>query len=185
MCLTRGESMPLARTTPWHLPMPHMRGFAIHAWRFARAEVAGSDSKGVRWPWVREKALETHINMLSFPRYARNPTTTPPPRSFCVIKKKTVLFPFFYRPGFITSLRRQVIVEETDELIATALSSMKDDLANEPAWSGAPTPTDDFLLMFLRAEVFSPTMAANRYRKFWEVRKARDVTLDDDNTHYY
>lgn len=49
------------------------------------------------------------------------------------------------------------------------MAAMKADLAANPAWSGAPSPTDEFLLMFLRAEVFSPSAAANRYRKFWKV----------------
>ncbi|CAM9142231.1 unnamed protein product [Scytosiphon promiscuus] len=47
---------------------------------------------------------------------------------------------------------------------------MRADLDEKPAWKGAPPPTDDFLLMFLRSEVFSPTAAAGRYRKFWEMK---------------
>lgn len=46
---------------------------------------------------------------------------------------------------------------------------MRADIAATPAWGGALPPEDDFLLMFLRAEVFSPSKAADRYRKFWEV----------------
>lgn len=64
----------------------------------------------------------------------------------------------------------QLLVEETEDLVNATLAAMRADIANTPAWSGAPTPSDDFLLMFLRAEVFSPTLAANRYRKFWKVR---------------
>lgn len=62
-------------------------------------------------------------------------------------------------------------MEETDELLTTSLVGVRASLAETPAWSGAPPPTDDFLLMFLRAEVFSPEKAAARYRKFWEVRR--------------
>lgn len=46
---------------------------------------------------------------------------------------------------------------------------MRANLRQTPAWSQAPPPTDEFLLMFLRTEVFSPSAAADRYRKFWEV----------------
>ncbi|CAM9142469.1 unnamed protein product [Scytosiphon promiscuus] len=82
----------------------------------------------------------------------------------------------------------QLLVEETEELLAASLAAMRADLEQKPAWKGAPPPTDDFLLMFLRSEVFSPPAAANRYRKFWEMKvslrgeekaalpiKARDV----------
>lgn len=65
----------------------------------------------------------------------------------------------------------QLLVEETDELLKVSLAAIRTEIAATPAWSGAPTPTDDFLLMFLRAEVFSPEKAAARYRKFWEVRE--------------
>ena len=65
----------------------------------------------------------------------------------------------------------QLLVEETDELLKSSLAAIRAEIAKTPAWSGAPTPTDDFLLMFLRAEVFSPEKAADRYRKFWEVRE--------------
>lgn len=64
---------------------------------------------------------------------------------------------------------RQLLAEETEGLIMTSLSAMRADLTERPAWSGAPPPADNFLLMFLRAEVFSAAKAADRYRKFWEV----------------
>ncbi|CAN0154830.1 unnamed protein product [Ascophyllum nodosum] len=64
----------------------------------------------------------------------------------------------------------QLLAEETNELLEATLAAMRTDIANGPAWSGAPAPTDDFLLMFIRAEVFSPSRAADRYRKFWEAK---------------
>lgn len=64
----------------------------------------------------------------------------------------------------------QLLVEETDALLEASLAAIRVELAKTPAWSGAPTPTDDLLLMFLRAEVFNPASAAKRYRKFWKVR---------------
>lgn len=46
---------------------------------------------------------------------------------------------------------------------------MKVGFEERPAWSGAPCPlTDEFLLMFLRTELSSPSAAAGRYRKFWK-----------------
>lgn len=65
--------------------------------------------------------------------------------------------------------RTQHVVEETDELVTASLAAMRKNLAASPAWAGAPIPTDDFLLMFLRSEVFVPGSAADRYRKFWKV----------------
>lgn len=62
------------------------------------------------------------------------------------------------------------MAEETEEVVKASLAAMRADLSQSPAWGGAPTPTDDFLLMFLRSEVFSPKRAANRYRKFWKVK---------------
>ncbi|CAN0243844.1 unnamed protein product [Ectocarpus fasciculatus] len=76
-------------------------------------------------------------------------------------------------PEFTTTVlpsNGQLLAEETDELLAASLAAMKADLAANPAWSGAPSPKDEFLLMFLRAEVFSPPAAANRYRKFWKAK---------------
>lgn len=64
---------------------------------------------------------------------------------------------------------KQLLVEETEELLAASLAAMRANLQQTPAWSLAPPPTDDFLLMFLRTEVFSPPAAADRYRKFWKV----------------
>ncbi|CAM9758928.1 unnamed protein product [Choristocarpus tenellus] len=64
----------------------------------------------------------------------------------------------------------QVLVHETPELLADALVAFRTDLAETPAWTGAPNPTDEFLTMFLRAEVFIPSMAAKRYRRFWEMK---------------
>lgn len=58
---------------------------------------------------------------------------------------------------------------ETEELLAASLSAMRTNLKEKPAWRLAPPPTDDFLLMFLRSEVFNPHKAAERYRKFWNV----------------
>lgn len=67
-------------------------------------------------------------------------------------------------------LRGQVLAEETEELVKTSVAAMRADIAETPPWHGAPAPTDEFLLMFLRSEVFSPAKAADRYRKFWKVR---------------
>ena len=53
--------------------------------------------------------------------------------------------------------------------MTVSLAAMRADLQRTPAWSLAPPPTDDFLLMFLRTELFSPSAAADRYRKFWKV----------------
>ncbi len=58
---------------------------------------------------------------------------------------------------------------ETEELVAASLAAMRANLKQSPAWSKAPPPTDDFLLMFLRSEVFKPHKAADRYRKYWKV----------------
>lgn len=63
----------------------------------------------------------------------------------------------------------QLLVEETEELLTASLAAMRANLQQTPAWSLAPPPTDDFLLMFLRTEVFCPSAAADRYRKFWKV----------------
>lgn len=71
-----------------------------------------------------------------------------------------------FRPFF---RYRQLLVEETAELVEASLSAVRADLAERPAWNGAPSPSDDFLLMFLRAEVFNPKLAAVRYRRFWQV----------------
>ncbi|CAM9094834.1 unnamed protein product, partial [Hapterophycus canaliculatus] len=64
----------------------------------------------------------------------------------------------------------QLLAEETEELLAASLAAMRVDLDGNPAWDGAPPPSDDFLLMFLRSEVFSPSAAAERYRKFWKIK---------------
>lgn len=69
--------------------------------------------------------------------------------------------------GFLTKL--QLLVEENEELVKASVAAVRADLDKTPAWSRAPTPTDDFLLMFLRSEMFCPEKAAGRYRKFWEV----------------
>lgn len=63
----------------------------------------------------------------------------------------------------------QLLIEENEEMVTAALAAMRKELTENPAWSGAPTPTDEFLLMFLRSEMFSPEKAAARYRRFWEV----------------
>lgn len=74
------------------------------------------------------------------------------------------------RPLSLSYLRRdQLLVDETPQVVKNCLAAMRADLAEFPAWSGAPEPTDEFLLMFLRSEVFSPSKAAKRYRKFWKV----------------
>lgn len=62
----------------------------------------------------------------------------------------------------------QLVAEETEELLAASLAAMRANLQQTPA-PVAPPPTDDFLLMFLRTEVFSPSAAADRYRRFWKV----------------
>ena len=67
-------------------------------------------------------------------------------------------------------LSNQLLVQETEELLAASLSAMRANLEQNPAWEGGPPPTDDFLLMFLRTELFSSSAAADRYRKFWKVR---------------
>eukprot|EP00752_Nemacystus_decipiens_P008831 g7882.t1 len=66
----------------------------------------------------------------------------------------------------------QLMANETEELLTASLAAMRTNLKQNPAWSRAPPPTDDFLLMFLRSEVFRPDKAANRYRKFWKVKVA-------------
>eukprot|EP00752_Nemacystus_decipiens_P008826 g7877.t1 len=64
----------------------------------------------------------------------------------------------------------QLLAEETEELLTVSLTAMRANLQQTPAWSLAPPPTDEFLLMFLRTEVFSPSAAADRYRKFWKMK---------------
>ncbi|CAM9113553.1 unnamed protein product [Ectocarpus sp. 6 AP-2014] len=64
----------------------------------------------------------------------------------------------------------QLLAIETEELVLASLAAMRANLKKVPAWSRAPPPTDDFLLMFLRSEVFKPHKAADRYRKFWKVK---------------
>lgn len=58
--------------------------------------------------------------------------------------------------------------------MTASLAAFRAELEKHPAWSGAPPPTDDFLLLFLRAEMFSTVKAAQRYRLFWKVRRNRD-----------
>lgn len=61
------------------------------------------------------------------------------------------------------------MVDETEEVVNASLAAMRANLKQKPAWGQAPPPTDDFLLMFLRSEVFKPHKAADRYRKYWKV----------------
>lgn len=72
-------------------------------------------------------------------------------------------------PYYASVPPNQLLAIETDELVMASLAAMRADLKKVPAWSRAPPPTDDFLLMFLRSEVFKPHKAADRYRKFWKV----------------
>lgn len=74
-----------------------------------------------------------------------------------------------YIKTFPPHFSRQVLVEETEELLTASLAAMREDLAATPAWARAPKPTDQFLWMFLRSEAFAPAKAAQRYRNFWKV----------------
>lgn len=92
------------------------------------------------------------------------------PKFFRPATCSLALCPFPPRRPYAPS--SQLLADETEELLTTSLTAMRADIESKPAWSGAPPPTDDFLLMFLRSEVFAPSAAAERYRKFWEVRTA-------------
>ncbi|CAM9709265.1 unnamed protein product [Pylaiella littoralis] len=64
----------------------------------------------------------------------------------------------------------QLMADETEDVVRASLAAMRANLKQKPAWRQAPPPTDDFLLMFLRSEVFKPHKAADRYRKYWQVK---------------
>lgn len=85
--------------------------------------------------------------------------------------EKLIVLPLAPPPrGLRPMYNIQILVEETEELVKAGIAAVRADIAETPAWHGAPHPTDEFLLMFLRAEMFSPKMAGARYRSFWEVR---------------